>query len=454
MLTGSMAYNINQVDSRHSFSRPSGSSNGCWTCRLRRKRCDENPTICNTCAKLHITCHYDHDKPEWMDGGARQAEMAEQLRNEVKDSAHHRREERALLASKDSLSSVEAVAHQSTLQPTIPPPSFAQSRIHVIQHTPNDAEEPCRKASSNEQPQHGHQCTLITQNTGIHATSERSDAVLTTFYLDHVFPFLFSFYRPSPLQGGRSWILETITTSPVIRHAALSQSSYFFSLVQRKTRDEGLWEVVLNQTRDAFEVLRQSLRIIDGADITDHLHGTVRIMAGIMQMQRFEIAVLSFDNCQAHLNAALALFEQLLQSSDNLEPTQHRSSFNSVLDRLGPPQSITPRKCTNLPNAEQAAFRFSSTLLMFEDIIASTVLQEQPKLYDYHHDLLDITDTCQPVINFDAIVGCQNWVILCISEIAALDAWKCQCKRNGNLDVMELVCRAATIKETLETRLA
>jgi len=173
-----------------------------------------------------------------------------------------------------------------------------------------------------------------------------------------------------------------------------------------------------------------------------------------MQVQRFEIAVLSFNNCQAHLNAALALFRQLLDSSGAVEPVGPSSSFNAVISRLGPPSWILPAQCVQVPSAEQAAFRFSSALLIFDDIIASTVLQEQPRLYEYHRSLLDNIDGREPTIDLEAAVGCQNWVMLQIGEVAVLDAWKQRCKNAGNLDVMELVHRATAIKGSLEAHLA
>ena len=66
------------------------SSNGCWTCRLRRKKCDERHPVCDACASLRVTCYYNQDKPEWMDGGVRQGEMAEQLKREIKEKSHRR----------------------------------------------------------------------------------------------------------------------------------------------------------------------------------------------------------------------------------------------------------------------------------------------------------------------------------------------------------------------------
>jgi hypothetical protein len=52
------------------------------------------------------------------------------------------------------------------------------------------------------------------------------------------------------------------------------------------------------------------------------------------------------------------------------------------------------------------------------------------------------------------VVGCQKWILLAISQIARLDAWKQRCKRAGSLDMMELVRRASPIKSSLEARLA
>ncbi|EXJ69829.1 uncharacterized protein A1O5_06901 [Cladophialophora psammophila CBS 110553] len=68
--------------------------------------------------------------------------------------------------------------------------------------------------------------------------------------------------------------------------------------------------------------------------------------------------------------------------------------------------------------------------------------------------LLKGTDPSGPSIDLEAISGCRNWVLLQISEIAALDAWKQGCKRAGALDVVELVGRAGPIKDTLVTPLA
>ncbi|KAI8958751.1 fungal-specific transcription factor domain-containing protein [Daldinia sp. FL1419] len=403
------------------------SSNGCWTCRLRRKKCDEKSPVCDVCAALHITCYYDVEKPEWMDGGVRQEEMAERLKREVKEKAHLRREVR-----------------QTHTPDDLP-------RTAVPEGLNNEMGS--RSETSASRLQRRADCTVAGKEFRDGPSFGRSCTILITFYLENLLPFLFPFYRPSPLEGGRSWILEMMISSPVVRQATLCQSSYFFSLAQGTANHDAVWETVLAQTREAFGVLRQSLQVIDGSNITEHIHGAVRIMASVMQMQRFEITVLCFDNCQAHLNAGVALFKQLLDSSGAVETASPSAKFTAVINRLGPPTRISPAQNIEVQSAEQAAFRFSSALLIFDDIISSTVLQDHPRLYEYHHCLLSDVNGTDPLIDLETVIGCQNWVLLRISEISVLDVWKQQCKAEGNLDVMELVRRATVIKSCLEARL-
>ena len=379
-----------------------------------------------------------------MDGASRQETMAEWLKCKVKENAHRRRSERSVNVSSDRISAAEAPTREWSVLPQRPPPmnlttpKCALLRAATVDPCPGTSTPLMRREAD---------CTL--------ASKESRESILIMFYLESVLPFLFPFYQPSLLQGGRSWILEMMISSPVVRQATLCQSSYYLSLARGTANYDGPWETVLAQTRDAFAVLRQSLLVIDGPAITEHMHGAVRIMASIVQLLRFEVAVRNFNNCQAHLSAALALFQRLLDSggAGAVGLACPSSRFDAVISRLGPSSWLLLGQNVQVPSAEQAAFRFSSALLILDDIIASTVLQEPPRLYEYHHSLLSSSDSTEPVINLGASVGCQNWALLRIGEIAALDAWKQRCKKAENLDIIQLVHRATSIKDSLEADL-
>lgn len=420
-------------------------SSSCWTCKVRHKKCDGNSPVCDACTALQITCYHDQTKPEWMDGASKQEAMAERLKCKVKENGHRRRGERSVNLSSDRISPAEAPTGEWIVLPQRPSPvNLTTPKCALLQAT---AIDPC-PGTSTPLIRHEPDSTI--------ASTDNRESVLVMYYLESVLPFLFPFYQPSLLQGGRSWILEMMISSTVVRQATLCQSSYYLSLARGVASYDCAWGTVLAQTRDAFAVLRQSLQVIDGPGITEHLHGAVRILASIMQLQRFEVAVRSFANCQAHLSAAVALFRQLLDSvgAGVVGLACPSSSFDALISRLEPSSWMLLGQDFQVPSAEQAAFRFSSALLMLDDIIASTVLQEPPRLYNYHRSLLNCFDGLEPVIDLGAAVGCQNWALLQIGEIAALDGWKQQCKRAGNLDIIQLVHRATSVKASLEADLA
>ncbi|KAE8364013.1 fungal-specific transcription factor domain-containing protein [Aspergillus caelatus] len=54
----------------------SRSTHGCWTCRLRKKKCDENHPSCFRCTSLQLACDGYGPRPYWMDRGDLQREQA------------------------------------------------------------------------------------------------------------------------------------------------------------------------------------------------------------------------------------------------------------------------------------------------------------------------------------------------------------------------------------------
>lgn len=61
-----------------------GPNSSCWTCRLRRKKCDEELPLCATCKRLEIECFPSYEKPEFMDGGSKEKQKSIEIRALVK----------------------------------------------------------------------------------------------------------------------------------------------------------------------------------------------------------------------------------------------------------------------------------------------------------------------------------------------------------------------------------
>jgi len=448
------------------------SAEGCWTCRLRRKKCDRHAPICYVCSALLITCYYTPEKPEWVDGGERQREMAEQLKQEVRDKAPYRRSLAYAKAMNEPKQEMQLFSlpepHSGDLEPVDPPSYPPQDAVAVFFPTP---EHRNTLPSSLRFPGTGSVTPSATSRSlsSQHASDPVGlDRGLVVCYLDFYFPFLFPFYQPSMLDRGRAWVVDFITDSQAMEQTTLSLSSYFFSLALDMTNETAhkscrkvAWEKLLSKIHGTFGLLRDELQSLTMGDISEHLPRAVQIMGCILLLQRFETAIFSFDNCEAHLNAAIELFKHVLEGSEAAaacDPSGWPSRFASVMRQLrghGPPW-LRQFPTFQAPSSEQMAFRFFSALLLVDDIIASTALGEEPKLYQFHDSILGNgqwqtwKDEQAPyTIQLESIMGCQNWAMVAVARISALDAWKKRQKAAGDLDVMELALRAAGIKSVL-----
>ena len=282
------------------------------------------------------------------------------------------------------------------------------------------------------------------------------------FYFDNFFPFLFPFYKPLLLEGGRTWIIELVVGNEAMWHTTLCLSTYFVSIaldgaISGPNVCKTLaWEKLLKQMGVTFMMLQRNLQEVASSNTEDQIVKTSRIMGSIIQLQRFEISVGNFENCQKHLSAAIALFRQIFLAAENVIDRGELPNFYSVLSHMGRPIWAITSQQRGAWSSDQAAFRFYSALLIVDDIIASTCMEEPPRLLEYHARLLTNGGSPdeKPPLNLEDFIGCENWVMLQIGEIAALDAWKKSTKRAGQLDMMELVARASAIKQALLGNLA
>lgn len=66
------------------------SKHGCWTCRLRKKKCDENRPFCSACESLSIECYGFGPKPDWMGNGEEEKAVAQSLKERVRAGARRK----------------------------------------------------------------------------------------------------------------------------------------------------------------------------------------------------------------------------------------------------------------------------------------------------------------------------------------------------------------------------
>ena len=451
------------------------SYDGCWTCRLRKKRCDERRPVCSNCATLQILCHFGTEKPPWMDGGSEQKKKAKEVKREVKNASARRR---GTLPTEDHPQDQDSVPTE--LDENAGP---ARNRLNTqseLTTFPGSRSKPIVESNSSSIPTHTQNITAsIPSNafqdslTGFESFSRNAspdgkvagqelDRRFIMFYFDHFFPFLFPFYRPSLLEGGRSWIIELVTCNQAMWHTTLCLSAYFVSIaldgaVSGHNICKTLaWEKLWKQMALMFSVLQHKLQEINSNNSKDLIVETSQVMGSIVQLQRFDISIGNFENCRKHHDAAIALFRQIFQAAGNATGRHEPATLHNVLNYMGKPLWDIRSQVSGAWSSDQAAFRFHSALLLVDDIITSICADESPQLLEYHNQILTNSGRLDQGPDLDLVdfVGCENWVILQIGKIAALDTWKRSMKKDGQLDMMELAMRASAIKQVLLSSLA
>lgn len=67
---------------------------GCYTCRLRRKKCDEAHPSCRACNNLCVKCEYD--RPDWWSSSEQRKIHKERIKIKIKQTKLNEKNQNAL----------------------------------------------------------------------------------------------------------------------------------------------------------------------------------------------------------------------------------------------------------------------------------------------------------------------------------------------------------------------
>jgi hypothetical protein len=461
---------------------------GCWTCRLRRKGCDGARPTCRTCVTLEITCYDGEAKPDWMDGAVRRKEMARRIKAQIKDSARGRRERRAVSATRDQafivISQQELMDEHDELSQIKQPqerlsedkPSSALTPRPHVEECDMEVPSPDTTSSPSSLPKtksniDGHDLipkSILDLGYESPQLAENSSATLTSpgrawemdfimIYLDYVSPFLFPFYRPPLFGTSRAWLLSFIRQNSAVFHSVLSLSSFFFTVAlkdvfgEREPCKSVVWRQVVNQAAMSFEMIQKDLVELNDVNARVDLLQKAHLMETIVQLLVFELFVSRSADWDIHLMPVITLFEEIFEEASWTNVAG--PGLECILGHMAWSRPSVRGLERPVWNPDQAAFRFFTAILVFIDIVASTSLERAPLLRNYHSRILadSAPEQITGPLDLSAFVGCDNWVLLAVGEISALDAWKKKKKiRAGDLLQPYLEEKAYGISRTLE----
>lgn len=430
---------------------------GCWTCRLRRKRCDLVRPVCGICSALEISCYSGADKPEWMDNGAKQRQMAQQLKIEVKKRASRRRSKRLVQRfARDLEDEEELPTPKQALDISSPSTQQTNGRApneeQLWRHSPPNCANETRPDSESVlgftrvSPEH-----LDVPDS--HRLSNELELSFIMVFLDYTFPVLFPLYTPTLFEGGRGWLLVLPMKIRALYHTVISLTSYFFTEVPISSGSgyERCTNIALGEQSKqldlAVKMVQRDLHIINQG-VHSNILESVYLLESIVQLLIYDGVVATTENWKMHLGAAIILFEQIIASPGSI------SSLFNLMSQLSP-LPTNAENWNGFWTPDQAAFRFFSAILIIADIISSTALEQSPKLQKYHHDLLTNDPGHGKVpLQLEDFIGCQNWVLRLVSDIVVLDTWKKDMKRHRSLNMTQLVERGSLIEQELQTGLS
>ncbi|KAF5535415.1 Zn(2)-C6 fungal-type DNA-binding domain-containing protein [Fusarium napiforme] len=384
----------------------------CWTCRLRRKKCDQGQPACQTCSALNIQCHYSPDRPDWMDGGAKQDEITRRLKVQVKQG---------------------------------------KERHYVQVLNIGGAANAASAERYNE-----HYDPPVWNFDGISAVDafQGLDVDFTTIYIDQVFPFLFLFYAPSMIQGGRAWVLDILRHHKTMFHTAMSLSTYFFTLVlssenmsEYQVCRQNIWTQLEGFASDAIKNLKTEVLAMNQLESIS-LVQRARAMQSITQQMFLGMAMAKTNESSMHLAAAISIFEDILEANK----VNERVDMMKIMAQLEKSSWMSLTNQRPVWNTEQAAPGFYFAILLWADVVSSTSLQVVPRLRKYYPDLIsrDYGDTTTDgLLRMEEYVGCEGWTLIAIADAVALYVEMQEEQRNGRLNDEALINRKEHVESVL-----
>ncbi|KAF5010138.1 hypothetical protein FDECE_3684 [Fusarium decemcellulare] len=235
------------------------SRKGCWTCRLRHRKCDESLPACKECTTRHITCHgYDLRAPDWMSDERMLQDELRRIKGAVKENFRRvKRVQNRQIANALARASRADRGGNST---------STAARNEILPAETSDSSAPTRNTTFRE-AQH------------------------LVHYLDYIFRLQFHYYVDAPDLGGRGWL---------------------FWLTEQQEAE------LLHYHTQALQELRQVLCRRGVAQSKTNREDWVEFVAAGLFLISFEVFQGGIDNWETHLNALLSVGSEL--SPSDLDP--------------------------------------------------------------------------------------------------------------------------------------
>jgi hypothetical protein len=183
---------------------PLRNQQGCWTCRLRKKKCVEGRPECLLCESLSVTCYGYGPKPNCKDDEKRERAVTNSLEEIVKHTWRRK----------------------------------AQSSKAIIRIASKSSDESEEQFPLDLRSSHQQGASLLSDNRfpdlanlmpGTMPVIPTKESVLLMLFLDNVFPIQYPIYTIESVEG-RGWLLPLIFKHKAFYHAALALGTHHWRI--------------------------------------------------------------------------------------------------------------------------------------------------------------------------------------------------------------------------------
>ncbi|KND89087.1 Transcriptional regulatory protein UME6 [Tolypocladium ophioglossoides CBS 100239] len=295
--------------------------NGCWTCRIRHRKCDEALPTCRECSDRAIPCHGYGQKPKWLD-----------------DKALHYAE----------LARIKRIVNRN----------FRRTRKRQQAELCNGRPGPREEAhAADAVPMRDGDVEGGSATTGSNQDMAFREAQLLVHYLDYIFPLQYPYYTDEPALGGRGWLFWLLMKRGPLHQAVLTLSALHHHTEFAHTSANRASELIGYHT-NALQRLRQVISVCEVDRFAENREQLVEFLA---------------------CGSALISFELFQGGTTNWQP--HLFALVSVVNRMSPDAVACGGADLDQPllNGIDLAQRFLVTKVIWLDVLASTATGTAPR---------------------------------------------------------------------------
>ncbi|EKM58499.1 uncharacterized protein PHACADRAFT_193620 [Phanerochaete carnosa HHB-10118-sp] len=472
---------------------------GCWTCRVRRKKCDEERVdgdSCKTCRRLGIDClGWGPRRPDWMRDKEKVAEYKASIKAQLTRAGLIRGQPRATYSSLTSSSSALAQSPaSSSSSDRYLSGALAGPGPSTLRAGRSDPYPSFPHGRSYEPSRYHHANTVMSAMTGLDAISASPELSMPS-------PFVApnnAFNQASLSYSNDISSMSSTSSYPPFLHTPEISPSITPGL-----RDSPFNEQSEPYIQYYFEHMRKLQFVLPGKELTQTL---AFILAGEPQgpLEHAICALASLHSSKA--NAAQHGYDAATATAESSDRAIDRRFYNKAYVML------MTAKATGRPYAERDAVaavylisyhnlagggtgwtallevaydwfaqtgiheeqnpklalvnmspaqKLAAKATMWIDTLASVVFTRPPRFLSLYRRLFGnqggagywaTTNNDQLDLRMDRLTGCPDEAVLAIAETAALAHWKITESQKGALSVRELARRGEIIEQTLRSQ--